>query len=58
MKCYTGIPIWTESLNLTRQRKMDVICETWNVRSLHGAGSLKTAASEVAKFNLHVMAVQ
>jgi len=31
---------------------------TWDVRSLYRAGSLKTAASEVAKCNLHLVAVQ
>jgi exonuclease III len=31
---------------------------TWNVKSLYGAGSLKTVASELAKYNLDLMAVQ
>jgi hypothetical protein len=30
----------------------------WNVRSLYRAGSLKTAASELAKYKLNLMAVQ
>jgi len=31
---------------------------TWNVRSLFRAGSLKTAASELAKYKLDLVAVQ
>jgi exonuclease III len=31
---------------------------TWNVRSLCTAGSLKVTASEMAKYNLDVVAVQ
>jgi hypothetical protein len=31
---------------------------TWNVRSLHRGGSLKTAVSELVKYNLDLVAVQ
>jgi len=31
---------------------------TWNVRSLYRAGSLKTAARELAKYTLDVVGVQ
>jgi hypothetical protein len=30
---------------------------TWNVRSVYKAGSLKTVPSELAKYNLDLMAV-
>jgi hypothetical protein len=33
-------------------------CGTSNVRSLYGAGSLKTVASELAKYNLDLMGVK
>jgi hypothetical protein len=31
---------------------------TWNVRSLCGMGALKTVASELAEYNLDLVAVQ
>jgi hypothetical protein len=31
---------------------------TWNVRRLYTTGSLKTVSSELAKYNLNLMAVQ
>jgi exonuclease III len=37
---------------------MDMRFETWNVRGLYRAGSLKTAASERARYNLDLVAVQ
>jgi exonuclease III len=37
---------------------MDMRFGTWNVRSLYRAGSLKTIASELAKYNLDLVAVQ
>jgi hypothetical protein len=37
---------------------MDMKCETRNVRGLHRAGSLKTVASDVAKCNVDLVAVQ
>jgi len=41
-----------------RQLKMVVRFGTWNVRSLHRAGSLKTVASELAECKLDLVAVQ
>jgi exonuclease III len=37
---------------------MDMRFGTWNVKSLCGAGLLKTVASELAKYGLDLMAVQ
>jgi exonuclease III len=37
---------------------MDMRFGTWTVRSLYRAGSLKTVASELAKYNLDLVAVQ
>jgi hypothetical protein len=37
---------------------MDMEFGIWNVRCLYRAGSLKTVASELAKFNLDLVAVQ
>jgi len=31
---------------------------TWNVRSLYRAGSLKTVASEMTKYKLHLVALE
>lgn len=40
------------------QRKMVMRVGKCNVRSTHRAGSLKTVVSELAKYNLDLMAVQ
>jgi hypothetical protein len=37
---------------------MDLRFRTWNVRSLHNAGLLKRAASELARYNLALVAVK
>jgi exonuclease III len=37
---------------------MDMRFGTWNVRSLYKAGSLQTAASELAKYNLNLVTIQ
>jgi exonuclease III len=37
---------------------MDMKFGTWNVRSLYRAGSRKTVTSELAKYNLDLVAVQ
>jgi hypothetical protein len=40
---------WTDSLdNGSKKRKMDMRFGTWNVRSMHRAGSLRTVAEEVS----------
>jgi hypothetical protein len=37
---------------------VDIRYGTWNVRSLYRAGSLKTAASELAKYRLVLVSVK
>jgi hypothetical protein len=37
---------------------MDMRLGTWNVRSLYRAGSVKTAASELARYNSGLVAVK
>jgi len=44
-KCYTGHQTLTNSLEWPRQWQMDMVFETWNVRSLYRAGFLQTVAS-------------
>jgi hypothetical protein len=46
-----------EPLELPEQRKMNKRCGTWNVRSLHLAGSL-TIARQLAKCKLDLMRVR
>jgi len=46
------------SFALPRHWKMDVRFGMWNIRSLYRAGSLKTATSELAKYNLDLVAAQ
>jgi len=58
MKCCAGPWICTDSLEQPKQQKMDMIFETWNVRSLYGSGSLKSVASELVKYNFDPVAVQ
>jgi hypothetical protein len=38
--------------------KMNVRFGTWNVRNLSGSDSLKTVASKLAKYKLHLVEVQ
>jgi hypothetical protein len=50
---------WTDSLdNRPKQRKMDMIIGTWNVRSMYRAGSLRIVAEEVLKYKLDLVGVQ
>jgi hypothetical protein len=37
-----------------KHRKMDNTFGTWNVKSLHRSGSLKTVAMELGKHKLHL----
>jgi hypothetical protein len=37
---------------------MDMRVDTWNVRSLHGAGLLMTVAKEVSKYKLDLVEAQ
>jgi hypothetical protein len=57
-ECYTGLWTWMDSLEWPGQQKMDMRFGTWNVRSLHRAGSLKMVASKSAKYNTDLVAVQ
>jgi len=41
-----------------KQRKRDMRFGTWNIRSLYRAGSLTTAASELARYKLDIVGVQ
>jgi hypothetical protein len=47
-----------DSLEWPRQWKMDMMFGTWHVRSLYRAGSLKTVACKLAKYNLDPVAAQ
>jgi hypothetical protein len=47
-----------DSLEGSRQWKMDMRFGMCNVRSLYRAGSLKTVESNLAKYNLDLMAVE
>jgi exonuclease III len=37
---------------------MDILLDTWNVRSLYRAGSLMAAARELARYKLDLVSVQ
>jgi hypothetical protein len=37
---------------------MDMICSTWNIRSLYRIGSLKTVARDLGKYKLDLVGVQ
>src|SRR5215469_6746671 len=43
---------------VSRSRKRDIFLGTWNVRSLHRAGSLTAAARELARYKLDIVGVQ
>jgi hypothetical protein len=50
---------WTNSLDKRpKRKKMDVTLDTWNVRSMYRAGSLRTVAEEVSKYKLDLVRVQ
>jgi hypothetical protein len=57
-KCHRAPWNWTVSSERPRQRKMDVRFRTWDIRSRCRADPLKIEVSELAKYNLDVMAVQ
>jgi hypothetical protein len=43
--------IWTDSLDKRpRRKKMDIRFDTWNVRSMYRAGSLRAVAEEISKY--------
>jgi hypothetical protein len=41
-----------------RLKTMDMRFGTWNVRSLYRAGSLRTVAEEISKYELDLVGVQ
>jgi exonuclease III len=41
-----------------KQKKMDMRFGTWNVKSLYGAGSLRTVVEEISKYKLDLVGVQ
>jgi hypothetical protein len=47
-----------DTLERPRQRKTDTRFGTWIVKCLYRAGSLKAAASVLAKYKLHLMAIK
>ena len=49
---------WTDTLERRKQRKRDMRCGTWNVRSLYRVGSLTAAARELARYKLDLVGVQ
>jgi hypothetical protein len=51
--------IWTESLDKRpKRKKMDMRFDTWNVRSMYRAGSLRAIEEEISKYKLDLMGVQ
>jgi hypothetical protein len=50
---------WTDSLDKRSKRKeMDIRFGTWNVRSMHRAGSLRAVAEEISQYRLDLVGVQ
>jgi exonuclease III len=49
---------WADPLVQPKQCKRDMRYGTWNVRSLYGSSSLKTAPKELARYKLDVVGVQ
>ena len=50
--------MFLEKVSRSRKRNRDILLGTWNVRSLYRAGSLRAAASELARYKLDLMGVQ
>jgi hypothetical protein len=40
-----------------RRKKMDMRFDTWNVRSMYRAESLRAVAEEISKYNLNLVRV-
>jgi hypothetical protein len=58
-KCHKGPRTCTDFLDKRpKPKKMNMKFETWNVRSLYRAGSLRAVAEETPKYNLNIMGVQ
>jgi exonuclease III len=41
-----------------KRKKMDMRFDTWNVRSLYRAGSLRAVTEEISKYKLDLVGVQ
>jgi hypothetical protein len=41
-----------------KQKKIDMRCGTWKVRSLYRAGSLRAVAEEISKYKLDLVGLQ
>jgi hypothetical protein len=50
--------VFLEEESRCRQRKRDILLETWHVRILYMAGSLMTVAKELAKYKLDLVGVK
>jgi hypothetical protein len=57
-ECYSGLRIWTDPLERSRQRKVEMRFGTWNVWSLYNTGSLKSVASELAQCDFDLVVVR
>jgi hypothetical protein len=58
-KCRKGPRASTDSLDKRpKLRNIDIRFGTWNVSSLHMAGSLMTVQKELSKYKLDLVAVQ
>ena len=49
--------VFLEEASCNRKRKRDILLGKWNVRSLYGKGSLTSAARELARYKLDLVAV-
>jgi len=47
-----------DSLGRPMQRRIDMRFGTWNIRRVHRTDSLKTVASELAKYKINLMAIK
>ena len=50
--------MFLEEATCNRKKKRDIMLVKWNVKSLYMAGSLKTAARELARYKLDLVGVQ
>jgi hypothetical protein len=50
---------WTDSLDKRpKGKKINMRFGTWKVRSMYGAGTLRTVAEEISKYKLDLVGVQ
>jgi hypothetical protein len=52
MKCFKAPQAWTDSLAQPKQWKKYMRFGTWNVRSLHKVGAIKSVEEELEKYKL------